>query len=59
MPNSALEQTRPEYRGGDASGSIHLYGAVLLAAGLKGIEEKLKVPERANCNVEHVSEEVR
>lgn len=41
-----------EYRGGDYSGSVHLYGAILLAAGLKGIEEKLELPPNSNFNVD-------
>lgn len=47
--------TRMEYRGGDLSGSVHLYGAVLLAAGLKGIEDKLVPPPNANFNVEKLT----
>lgn len=47
--------TRMEYRGGDLSGSVHLYGTVLLAAGLKGIEDKLVPPPNANFNVEKLS----
>ena len=46
-----------EYRGGDYSGSVHLYGAILLAAGLKGIEEKLEVPPNSNFNVDLLTEE--
>jgi len=52
--------TRMEYRGGDFSGSVHLYGAVLLAAGLAGIEEKLTIPPNAGgVNVEKLSDEER
>ncbi len=49
--------TRFEYRGGDLSGSVHLYGAVLLAAVLKGIEYKLTLQENSNFNVEEAPEE--
>eukprot|EP00826_Nyctotherus_ovalis_P059415 TRINITY_DN825_c0_g1_i2.p1 TRINITY_DN825_c0_g1~~TRINITY_DN825_c0_g1_i2.p1 ORF type:complete len:423 (+),score=167.28 TRINITY_DN825_c0_g1_i2:119-1387(+) len=57
VPRTSIEMTRFEYRGGDLSGSIHMYGAVLLAAVLKGIEEKLPLPPNANFNVEHMSPE--
>ena len=56
VPKSSSDSTRFEYRGGDLSGSVHLFGAVLLAAVLKGIEEKLKLPPCADYNVEHLSE---
>ncbi len=46
-----------EYRGGDFSGSIHLYGAVLLAAGLKGVEDKLELGPNANFNVDALTPE--
>jgi len=49
--------SRMEYRGGDLSGSVHLYGCVLLAAGLKGIEKKMKCRPNANYNVEKLSYE--
>lgn len=55
VPKTSIEMTRMEYRGGDYSGGIHLYGAVLLAAGLKGIEDKLPIPANANFNVEKLS----
>jgi glutamine synthetase len=42
VPKTPLEMSRMEYRGGDFSGSVHMYGCVLLAAGLKGIETKMK-----------------
>lgn len=35
VPKSPIEMTRCEYRGGDLSWSVHLYGAVLLSAALK------------------------
>lgn len=55
VPKTPIDMTRMEYRGGDLSGSVHLYGAVLLAAGLKGIEDKLVPPPNANFNVEKLT----
>ena len=46
-----------EYRGGDYSGSVHLYGAILLAAGLKGIEDKLELGPNSNFNVDSLTPE--
>lgn len=57
VPKTSIEMTRFEYRGGDLSGSTHLYGAVLLAAVLKGIEDKLVLPPNADFNVEKLSPE--
>jgi glutamine synthetase len=53
----SVESTRFEYRGGDLSGSVHLFGAVLLAAVLKGIEEQLEPPESVEYNTEHLSKD--
>ena len=39
------------------SGSVHLFGAILLAAVLKGIEGKLELSPNANFNVETQSPE--
>lgn len=57
VPKSDLKMTRFEYRGGDLSGSVHIYGSVLLNAVLKGIEEKLVAPPNSNFNVEKLSPE--
>ena len=57
VPQTAEDVTRFEYRGGDLSGSVHLFGAVLLAAVLAGIEEKLELPPKADFNVEELSDE--
>jgi glutamine synthetase len=57
VPKSSIDMTRFEYRGGDLSGSVHLYGAVLLSAVLKGIEDKLPIPPNSNFNVEKLSPE--
>lgn len=59
VPKSSLDMTRFEYRGGDLSGSIHLYGSVLLAAVLKGIEEKLELQPNSHFNVETLTDEER
>ena len=57
VPKSSLDSTRFEYRGGDLSGSVHLFGALLLAAVLKGIENELEAPPSADCNVENLTAE--
>lgn len=53
----SVDSTRFEYRGGDLSGSVHLFGAVLLAAVLKGIEDGLEPPASVEFNTEHLSKE--
>jgi glutamine synthetase len=53
----AGDAIRFEYRGGDLSGSVHLFGSVLLAAVLKGIEDKLPLQPKSNFNVEKLSVE--
>eukprot|EP00831_Metopus_contortus_P062293 TRINITY_DN5435_c0_g1_i4.p1 TRINITY_DN5435_c0_g1~~TRINITY_DN5435_c0_g1_i4.p1 ORF type:complete len:443 (-),score=97.90 TRINITY_DN5435_c0_g1_i4:45-1373(-) len=57
VPKTGYDLTRFEYRGGDLSYSTHMYGAILLAAVLKGIEDKLPLPPAADFNVEKLSEE--
>ncbi len=57
VPKTSIDMTRFEYRGGDLSGSVHMYGAVLLAAVLKGIEEKLVAPPNSDFNVEKLTPE--
>ena len=57
VPKTSIDMTRFEYRGGDLSGSVHLYGSVLLAAVLKGIEDKLVAPPNSDFNVEKLSPE--
>lgn len=49
---TCADTTRIEYRGADASGSVHLLGAVLLAAVLKGIADKLPLAPPTDFNVE-------
>jgi glutamine synthetase len=57
VPKTSNDMVRFEYRGGDLSGSVHLFGAVLLAAVLKGIEDKLEPPPNSSFNVELLSQE--
>ena len=52
---ASVDSTRCEYRGGDLSGSVHLFGAVLLAAVLKGIEDQLVPPDSVEDNTDHLS----
>ncbi|KAH7823896.1 Glutamine synthetase [Monocercomonoides exilis] len=51
-------KTRIEFRAGDSSGSPYLLSAMILSAGLKGIEEKL-VPNPRGCgfNFDSLTEE--
>jgi glutamine synthetase len=57
VPQTSKDATRFEYRGGDLSGSVHLFGSVLLAAILKGIEDELPLQPNSNFNVEKLSTE--
>ncbi|KAL3919116.1 MAG: hypothetical protein SGILL_003917 [Bacillariaceae sp.] len=57
VPMASVDSTRVEYRGGDLSGSVHLFGAVLLAAALKGIEDQLGGPDSVEGNMDHLSKE--
>lgn len=57
IPQTPNDEVRFEYRGGDLSGSVHLFGAILLAAVLKGIEDRLELSPNANYNVETQSRE--
>lgn len=51
-------KTRIEYRAGDGSGSPHLLSAMMLGAGLKGIEMKLPCPARqAECDFDHLTQQ--
>lgn len=51
------EWTRCEYRAGDASGSPHLMCAMIFAAGLKGIEEKLVCPKAFEGTMDQLRED--
>jgi len=49
--------TRIEFRAGDFSGSAHVLCAVLLAAGLDGIEKKMKCPPSREENLDLLTKE--
>lgn len=51
--------TRMELRCPDPSGNPYLQLAVMLSAGLKGIEENYKLPEPMELNLYHLTEEER
>jgi glutamine synthetase len=51
--------TRMELRCPDPSGNPYLQFAVMLSAGLKGIEEGYKLPEPMELNLYHLTEEER
>jgi len=53
---SEPQDTRIEYRGGDASGATYLLCAVLLAAGLDGIARKLECPPETDVNADHLDD---
>ncbi|MET1101334.1 MAG: glutamine synthetase beta-grasp domain-containing protein [Pyrodictiaceae archaeon] len=53
------KQKRLEYRATDGSVNPYLAFSAMLAAGLKGIEEKIEPPEPVEENVYHMSEEER
>jgi len=53
------EATRIEFRAPDPACNPYLAFACMLRAGLKGIEEKLKVPEPIEENIYHMTEEER
>lgn len=51
--------TRVELRSPDPAANPYLAFAVMLAAGLKGIEEKYKLPEPMEKNIYHMDDETR
>jgi glutamine synthetase len=51
--------TRMELRCPDPSGNPYLQFAVMLSAGLKGIEEGYKLPEPMELNLYHLNDEER
>ena len=59
IPSKRGENTRCELRNPDLSGNPYLQFAVMLAAGLSGIEEKLEVPGPVEKNVYALSEKER
>lgn len=48
------EKTRCEFRAGDSSGSPHLLCAMILEAGLRGIEEHLACPPEPTMNLDSI-----
>ncbi len=53
------KSTRIEYRSPDPACNPYLAFSVMLAAGLEGIERGYSIPEPANDNIYHMSEEQR
>ena len=51
--------TRIELRSPDAAGNPYLQLAIVLSAGLKGIEEEFKLPEPMELNLYHLTDEER
>ncbi|EMR74920.1 glutamine synthetase, type I [Thermoplasmatales archaeon SCGC AB-540-F20] len=59
IPSRRGESTRCELRNPDLSGNPYLQFAVMLTAGLKGIEEKLEPPDPVEKNIYSLSEQER
>jgi len=59
IPSRRKNATRCELRSPDLSGNPYLQFAVMLAAGIKGIEEKLEPPEPIEKNIYSLSEQER
>jgi glutamine synthetase len=59
IPTSRQKGTRCELRSPDLSGNPYLQFAVLLASGLKGIEEGFEPPESVEKNIYNLSDEER
>lgn len=59
IPSKKENGTRCELRNPDLSGNPYLQFAVMLAAGLKGIEDKLEPPEPVEKNIYSLSEQER
>lgn len=59
IPSKRGKSTRCELRNPDLSGNPYLQFAVMLAAGLKGIEEKLDPPDPVEKNIYSLSERER
>jgi glutamine synthetase len=53
------QSTRIEYRGIDSAANPYLVFALLLAAGLKGIEEDYELPDEAEDNIWELSDQER
>lgn len=59
IPSRRKNATRCELRNPDLSGNPYLQFAVMLAAGLKGIEDKLEPPEPVEKNIYSLSKKER
>jgi glutamine synthetase len=59
IPSKRGMSTRCELRNPDLSGNPYLQFAVMLATGLKGIEEKLEPPAPVEKNIYHLSDNER
>ncbi len=59
IPTKRKNATRCELRSPDLSGNPYLQFAVMLAAGIKGLEEKLEPPEPVEKNIYSLSEQER
>ena len=59
IPSRRKNATRCELRNPDLSGNPYLQFAVMLTAGLKGIEEKLEPPDPVEKNIYSLSEQER
>lgn len=59
IPSKRGKSTRCELRNPDLSGNPYLQFAVMLAAGIKGIEEKLELPDPVEKNIYALSEKER
>jgi glutamine synthetase len=59
IPSGRGNGTRCELRSPDLSGNPYLQFAVMLAAGLKGIKQKMQIPDPVEKNIYALSEEQR
>ncbi|GKT15674.1 hypothetical protein ADUPG1_010762 [Aduncisulcus paluster] len=59
IPATPPKDLRVEFRAGDASGSVHLLNAIIFAAGLKGIKDKLACPPETKISPLKMTEEER
>jgi glutamine synthetase len=59
VPKRKAQSTRIEYRAPDPAGNPYLTFAVILAAGLRGIEEGYELPAESATNVFELTEEER
>jgi len=57
VKSGKIESTRVEYRAPDSACNPYLAFSVILAAGLRGIEEKYDLPEEADANLFDLSAE--